>query len=448
MKLKRVAALLLAAVMTVSLAACGGKSGSDGEKSEGKSKDNKLVIWTLTKDLEQFAEKYEEATGVECETVIIEPGDYQTKVQSAILAGETEPDIIVGEPDMLPSMMEAGLLEDMDQYGAQDYKDKIVDYVWEEGQDEEGIQRAISYQITPAGIYYRRDIAKDVFGTDDPEEVGKLFADYDTILKTAETLRKDDYRIFASEAEIEYFTGTEPWVVDGKLNVSQTKKDFMDLAVKLYQDGHTAFATPWTTPWYQAMAGEIPVFDSGTDLWDDAAREEAEKNAKEKTEVFSYGLPTWGVLVMRDHYGDTKGKWGVCSGPGYGMGGGTYIGISSNSERKDTAWDFVKFCTLTEDTLEWWIEHSQGDTVSYLPSLEKHADDENETYGGQKLNKFWLEQAEQLDLSKVTEYDRAIKDAWGSAINNIKTEQMSKEEAINAFYDEIESTYPDVQVDR
>ena len=120
MKLKRVAALLLAAVMTVSLAACGGKSGDDGGKSEGKSKDNKLVIWTLTKDLEQFADKYQEETGVECETVIIEPGDYQTKVQAAILAGDAEPDIIVGEPDMLPSMMEAGLLEDQDQYGAQE----------------------------------------------------------------------------------------------------------------------------------------------------------------------------------------------------------------------------------------------------------------------------------------------------------------------------------------
>lgn len=447
MEWRKVTAILTAGVMALSLAACG-NSGSEETSNAGGADDDKLVIWTLSKDLEQFADKYKESTGVDCETVIIEAGDYQTKVQAAILAGEKEPDIIVGEPDMLPSMMEAGLLEDLNQFGAEDYADKIVDYVWEEGQDEEGIQRAISYQITPAGIYYRRDIAENVFGTQDPEEIGKLFTDYDTILDTAETLKSEGYKIFAADTEVEYFTGTEPWVVDGKVNVSQTKKDYMDLSIALYQGGYTAFATQWTTPWYQAMAGEIPVFDAETNLWDEEEREEAEKNAKEKTEVFAYGLPSWGVLVMRDHYQETEGKWGVCSGPDYGMGGGTYIGISSNSERKDTAWDFIKFCTLTESTLEWWIEHSEGDTVSYIPTLEKHADDENETYGGQKLYKFWMEQAEGLDLSKVTEYDRAIKDAWASAIDSTKTGEMTKEKAIESFYDEVESTYPEIEIDR
>ena len=107
---------------------------------------------------------------------------------------------------------------------------------------------------------------------------------------------------------------------------------------------------------------------------------------------------------MRDHVGDTSGKWGVCAGPTYGFGGGTYIGISSNSKRQDTAWDFVKFCTLNEDTSDWWIDYSQGDTVSYLPALEKHKDDENEIYGGEKLYQFWLEQAKNIDTSKVTRY--------------------------------------------
>lgn len=462
MKMKKILSVLVMGVMVLSLAACGAKddtqTSSSKETSSQKADDtkdtkdtkkaDKLVIWTLSVDLEQFAKQYTEKTGVECETVIIEAADYQTKVQAAILAGEKEPDIIVGEPDMLPSMMEAGLFEDLDQYGAQDYSDKIVDYVWKKGQDIDGSQKAISYQITPAGIYYRRDIAKEVFGTEDPEEVGKLFANYDTILKTGDTLKAKGYKIFASDGEIGYFTGNDPWVADGKLNVSQTRKDYMDLCVKLYQGGYTAFATTWTAPWYQGMAGEIPVFESDTNLWDEEERKAAETNAKETTEVFAYGLPSWGVLTMRDNYKETEGKWGICKGPAYGMGGGTYVGISSNSERKETAWDFIKFCTLTEETLEWWISASKGDTVSYLPTLEKHAEDENEIYGGQKLYKFWLEQAEGIDLSKVTEYDRAIGDSWNSAIGNIKTGQMSKEEAINGFYDEIESTYPEIEVTR
>ena len=151
---------------------------------------------------------------------------------------------------------------------------------------------------------------------------------------------------------------------------------------------------------------------------------------------------------MRDNVGETSGLWGVCSGPAAGFDGGTYIGISSQSERKDTAWEFVKFCTLNEDTADWWIEYSQGDTVSLKSALEKHKDDENEIYGGEKLYQFWLQEAEKIDTSKVTRYDTGIGDAWGNAISAVKAGEKTKEEAISEFYDVIEATYPEITVNR
>ena len=119
---------------------------------------------------------------------------------------------------MLEDFYDAGFFEDLNQapYNAQDYADQIVDYVWKVGQDSEGIQRAISYQITPAGIYYRRDIAKEVFGTDDPDEVGKIsLRIIPTILDTAQKLKDAGYRIFSSDAEMGVFSGDSAWVVDG-----------------------------------------------------------------------------------------------------------------------------------------------------------------------------------------------------------------------------------------
>ena len=250
MKLKKLMAIMLAGTMVFGLTACGGGSsagstgsdsgsgsatsgaaaeddgaaaGDDGAAADtASSSGEKLVVWTLAADLEQFAEYYKEKTGNDVETVVIEPANYVTKVQTALNGGQKEPDIIVGEPQMLEDFYDAGYFEDLNQapYNAQDYADQIVDYVWEVGQDSDGIQRAISYQITPAGIYYRRDIAQTVFGTDDPDEIGKLFADYPTILNTAQTLKDAGYRIFASDAEINYFSGDSAWVIDGVLNVS------------------------------------------------------------------------------------------------------------------------------------------------------------------------------------------------------------------------------------
>ena len=120
MKLKKLTALLLAGAMTMGLVACGGEEATTGNadagsntetKTEAKADDTaaglegKLVIWTLAADLEQFATKFtEENPGVETEVVVIAPADYPTKVEAALLANSEEPDIIVGEPQMLESM--------------------------------------------------------------------------------------------------------------------------------------------------------------------------------------------------------------------------------------------------------------------------------------------------------------------------------------------------------
>ncbi len=464
---RRLFALALAGIMTFSMAACGGGSSSSGSgsaSSDGgaaeeevdtavagnKDAENKMVIWTLADDLKQFAERYcEENPDTQIETVVIAPADYLTKIQSAMRGKAKEPDIIVAEPQMLDTMYEAGYLEDLDQdpYNAQQYAENMVDYVWQAGQDADGVQRAISYQITPAAIYYRRDIAQEVFGTDDPEQMGQYFKDYDTILQTGETLKNAGYKIFASDGEMGYFSGDSAWVADGKLNVDEDRQAYMDLCIDLYQNDMTAYVDTWSTTWYQGMAGEIPVIDSSTSVWDEEQMEEAAQSG-ETTEVFTYGLPSWGVLTMRDHVGELSGKWGVCSGPSYGFSGGTFLGINALSEKKDLAWDFIQFATTNEETLDWWIETSQGDVVSWLPTIEKHKDDTNEVYGGEKLYEFFLKQAEGIDYSKVTKYDKAIGDAWNAAITSIKTGQMEKEDAINNFYDTVQSTYPEIEIDR
>ena len=471
MKLKKLVAVTLAGAMAASLVACGGESNSnsntntDTDTSEtavvddnnasddnasddsSSTSDEKLVIWTLAVDLQDMAAKYQEETGVECEVVVTAPADYPTKVETAILAGEKEPDIIVGEPQMLDAYYDAGLLADLDALGAKDHDGEIVDYVWEKGKSPDGVQRAVSYQITPAGIYYRRDIAQEVFGTEDPEEIGKLFADYNTILETAKTLKDKGYKIFASDGEISYFANKEAWVVDDTLNVPQSRYDFMDLCINLYQGGYTANAAAWSSPWYTAMAGEIPAYDTSVNVWDEDALAEAAEGA-EMTQVFAYGLPSWGVLTMRDNYKETEGKWGVCAGPSSGFGGGTYIGISENSERKESAWKFIEWVCFNQDTLDWWLDYSKGDTVSNKETLDRHKDDENATYGNQKLYQFWLQEAEKIDLSIVTPYDTAIGDAWNNAITSIKTGEKDKDAAINEFYDVVESTYPEITINR
>ena len=119
MKLKKVIAAMLAGVMALSLTACQGGAGSTGSTAgdSAATKDNaaageaasadgelsgKLVLWALADDMKQFADRFmEQNPGVEMEVVVTAPADYPTTVQAALGAGQTTPDIIMGEPQML-----------------------------------------------------------------------------------------------------------------------------------------------------------------------------------------------------------------------------------------------------------------------------------------------------------------------------------------------------------
>lgn len=456
MKLKKLVSVLLVGAMVASLAACGGNDKKPAAGDTAEENKDPIKIWTFTEDLKTYAEEYTKQTGIEVELNIIPTADYPTKLQTAMDAQECDADIIVGEPQMLDNFFDAGYFADLDEFGAGDYEGKIVDYVWERGKDADGVQRAISYQITPAGFFYRADIAKEVFGTDDPETIKTIFTDYNKIMEAGNTLKAAGYRIFASDSEVGYFSGDEAWVVDGKLNVAKCRTDYMDLVVELYQKDLTAYAAQWATPWYQAMAGEVPVLTAATqwgnddlNIWQgdsqeaqDAFNEVASGVTGETTQVFAFGLPSWGSLILRDHVGDTtKGQFRFCPGPSNGFGGGTYVGISADAKNPQGAWQFLKWVTLNEETADWWIEKSEGDAVSLISALEKHADDENPVFGGEHMYKYYLEIAKGIDYTLVTRYDGAIGDAWGKAISAIKTGEKSKDDAIAEFYDEVESLY-------
>ena len=454
----KILALLLALVMGLSLVACGGGdsstptadggagTGNGGGSTGGSTSGQKLVIWALADDLKDIGAYYQEQTGVEVEVNVIAPADYPTKLQTAIMGHDDTVDIIMGEPQMLGDMFEYGAFADLDALGAQEYAGKQTDYVWQFGKDNDGVQRAIGYQITPAGIFYRRDIAEKVFGTDDPDVIGELFKDYDTILQTAQTLKDAGYRCFASDSEMNYFSNDEPWVVDGKLNVSQGRWDYMDMVIELYQKDLTAYCSAWSTPWYLAMAGSVPILSADDNVWSEDF--ESEHANDEQVEVFSFALPTWGTLTLRDHVGDLSGLWGVCAGPNPGWGGGALMGISTYSKNPELAWDFIQFATLNDDEADWWIEFSEGDVVALISAQDRHKDDENEVYGNQKLYAFWAAQAAKIDPSTVTQYDQQIGDAWGAAIGKIKTGEMTREDAVNEFYDKVASTYPELVIER
>ncbi len=439
--MKKILAVLLAAATCLSMAACSnsGSGNADGGNDGEGTGDEKIVIWTLAEDLKDFAEHYKEETGKEADVTVIAPADYPTKLNTSLGSRSDEVDVIVGEPQMLPDFFEAGFFADLSEFDA-DAKEKLVDYVYEAGKDEDGILRALSYQVTAGGVIYRRDLATEVFGTDDPEAMSEKFSSYEAILKTAEELNKAGYSIFGDTGALSRFSGSDaPWVKDGVLQMTESRLGYLDAAVELYQKNYVAFAPEWSAAWYASMAGELP-FNAG---WSDL--EEIDEDAP-TTQVFAYAMPSWGALTIRDNAGDNKGKFGICKGICSFFGGGTFIGVNEFSNKKEAAKEFVEFCTLNEETSEWWIDASDGDVVSMKSVLEANKDYENESFGNQKTYAFFLEEAQAVDYSLITRYDTAIGDAFGQAITAVQKGEKTKDQALKDFYTEVQTVYPEIQV--
>lgn len=451
MKIKKALAIILAALTLICCAACGGETKPAASGSEPEAE--KVVVWSWVSDLEKYAEKYKEDTGKEVEVVLAADGtdNYSIKIDTALGARSSEVDIVCGEAHMLDAYYEGEYLADLGDYASSEDINGIVDFVVDVGTDDDGVIRALSYQMTPGSIVFRADIAMEVFGTDDPAEISKLFADYDTMIETAKKLREFNYYLFCTTADLNrYSSAGEPWVVDGKLNLSEARLGYLDAAVAMFNEKLVANAPEWSSSWYMSMGGPIPVgLDTiAADIWGKTEEDLAAMGEEVgTTQIFAYSLPTWGALIVTDYAEDLKGQYRVCAGPCSYFQGGTWMGINTYSENKDAAWEFIQWVTCNQETAEWWIEKSGGDVVSNKAALEAFADYENPNFGNQRTYEFYMNEAKNVDFTIASIYDTDLSNALNTAISNITTNGMSREEAIEDMKANISALYPELVID-
>lgn len=457
--------IFILVLIALSLAGCGVINETKYDAIEIKHTDDEydvneeIEVWTLADDLSVFAEKYEEETGVKVHVTKYDSEEYEEVINNYFNDARYSeynngPDVFVAEPQMLDVFYDNGYFTNLDNFGISDYEDKQIDYVWKLGIDEKGIHRTVSYQVTPAGIYFRADIAKEVFGTDNPDEVGALFRDYSTICETAERLKEAGYLLFASSRELEYFLDFSNWINRNDFNVEVNQFEYIDTITQLKQSGCILDYEPFSDYWYQGMEKAIPIIpddilndmENNSENLGDIETDEYISGCEAK-EVFAYGLPTWGVIIMRDALESDEHVWKVCSGPSEGYGGGSFLGISDKSTKKDTAYDFIRFCTLDEDVAEWWITVSNHDVTALKSVLNNHIDDDVDILGNEKMYRFWKNESDKMGISNISRYSSYLTKLVRDTVSKISSGELSRQEASLFFYGSIKRKYPEFNID-
>ena len=366
----------------------------------------------------------------------ITPNDdnaYQNNLDATLLkqadaAADDKIDIFLVEADYALKYVDTDYTMAVTDLGITDADlSKQYQYTKDVVTDSNGVLKGVSWQGCPGVLFYNRDAAKEVLGSDDPAEVQNYVKDWDTFNDTAKKMKdagytitssaNDTYRVYSNNV-------TSKWVVDGKINIDDNIMKWVDDSKELVDAGETGTYELWSDDWKKGFYPE--------------------------GNVFCYFGPAW--LVNFSMAADTEGSigynggWGATEGPQGFFWGGTWICGATGTDNAGLVKDIILKMT-TDETIMKDIVVKDDDFVNNKPAMEAMAADtsyQSKVLGGQNPLSMYCASVEKLDLSNLSAYDQGCNEEFQNAMKNYFEGNASLDDALDLFYKAVVEKYPDL----
>ena len=435
-KMKCLGILFLSMGLSLSL-----MSGCNNQSQEGQQEQEvykgTIDVWSWNDELitsgiiDAFNEQYPDVN-VNLITIPNDNNAYSTKLVATLLSGVCPPDVYLAEAANVKRFCNLGYYENLSEgpYNAEDMANNMIPYTIDLGRnDADHSIRALTWQATPGGYFYKRSLAKKYLGTDDPGEIQKYMSSMESFLELGEKIKEASNgatHLLANYSELVYVilgSREKGWVEDGKLVIDSKMLEYIDLASEIRSRGLDINASQWTPQWTEAMG-------------DDS--------------VFGFMLPTWGVAnVLEANAPETKGDWAFVQAPTAYYWGGTWLGMYKDSDEKDLSWLFIKFITSNTEFMSQYA-YDTGDFVNNLEVQELVSSSEegnNAFVGGQNLYKAYSDLVGSVDGSTITQYDEVCNSKWNDTVDLYITGKISKEEVIPHFKELVKKEFKNLIVE-
>jgi hypothetical protein len=332
-----------------------------------------------------------------------------------------------GDPVALDLVDDLGIDEELlaDQY---DYTKDIVT-------DADGNIRATSWQATPGLFAYRRSIATEVLGSDDPVDVQAALADWAKFDDVAEDMDAagydmlsgydDAYRTFSNNFSDKWVNGTEVRIDDQVINwIEQTK---------LYTDNG---------------------YNNGNSLWSEGWAGDQGPDGK----VFGFFYSTWGInfTLLGNSLEDPNaaaevgngiyGDWGVVEGPASYYWGGTWVVGAVGTDNKSLVRDVMVTLTMNSSIAKD-ITLTTQDYTNNKTAMDFIANDEDygsDFLGGQNHIALFNTAADDIDMSNTSPYDQGLNESIQTAFSDYFTGEVTWAEAWTNFETAVSTLYPEL----
>ena len=295
--------------------------------------------------------------------------------------------------------------------------------------DSDGVQRGSTWQCCPGTLVYRRDIAKEVFGTDDPAEVGEKVKDWDTMKETAAQLKEKGYYTFSSYADTFRLYGNsiaQSWVQPGETTITVDQK-IMDWVNDSKEWLDAGFLNPtvkgqWNDDWNKAMGSQ--------------------------SKVFAFLFPAWGIdFTLSPNWDGDAGSWAVTNPPQEYNWGGSYIHAATGTDNPEHAKDIILAMTADKDNLLKISKDYSDFTNTKSGMAEAATDDANfssEFLGGQNPFAYFAPVAENIKIAPLSAYDQGCVELIQNSFSDYFQGNVDFDTAKANFVTAIKERYPEI----
>ncbi len=451
-KATRISAFVILLILSATcLYACGRKNNDKDKKTLGVSNGGQVLniyCWNeefITRVADHYP-GYEEVSATEGRigdlrviwTVTSNEGNqYQNALDADLTrqgdaASNERIDMFLVEADYALKYVDSKYTVDLKEIGIDPERDLVNQYKYTRDvvTDSKGAVKGSSWQASPGLMVYRRDIAQEVLGTDDPNEVQKAVSDWAKFEDTAAKMKQsgyamvsgydDTYRIFSNNV-------SSPWVVDGKLNIDDSIMQWVDQTKRFTDAGYNEKTTLWGDAW--------------------------SKGFYENGKVFCYFGPAWFIdfSMHADKEGSVgeKGGWAVTNGPQSFFWGGTWLCCADGTDNAKEVRDMILTMTSDKNVLLEIVDE-KNDFANHRPAMDELASDpeySSDILGGQNPLPLYVAGIADLKLENLSQYDQGCNEEFQKAMKDYFDGVCDKDTALNNFKDAIKKKYPSIKVD-
>ncbi len=377
MKKKFLSVLLVASMAVTALAGCGSSSDDNAaapaaeeseapaeeaaeapaEATEASGEEVTITYWGWDSNFydPMFAAYSETHPNVHFEPVATEWGDMLTKAQQALASNSELPVLVPMDNALIENWKKMDIMEDLTALGLNpdDYSDIYI----KKATTSDGKVIGVFENVAPSGIAYKRDMAKQYFGTDDPDELFEIFSSYDAYVEKAADVVADGKFMFHSGqavAEWLYWASEVPTQTDNTINYTEKMTDVFSKLIDMRD------------------AGAIDTYQNGTP--------EGNATYAARDHIF-YPCPDWAITYyIKGNDPDGSGNWGIMKAPVSYSHGGTAIGVTkaSSDAQKAAAFDFIQWATSDPEGAA-----NNRDTAGYITPYKTFLNDTEFTKRGE-----------------------------------------------------------------